>query len=138
MSLQDPGERPDCGGRRDQLGGSHPKLCRLRTQEHLRNCQVRGVFSNLALIGPVVSQFSVQATVIRLGLCSRMVSVYYWEDETGRMPLLRLFARHSLRPGHSLQLHLTSSVLLLADGFILIYLPAARTEMTSPTSRPFI
>lgn len=38
---QDPGQRSDRGGGRDQFGGGHSELCRLRTQEHLRNCQVR-------------------------------------------------------------------------------------------------
>lgn len=47
--LQDPGERSDCGGGRDQFGGSHPELCCLRTQEHLRNCQVRVSLNSLFL-----------------------------------------------------------------------------------------
>lgn len=39
--LQDPSERSDRGGGRDQLGGSHPELRRLGPAEHLRNRQVR-------------------------------------------------------------------------------------------------
>lgn len=45
--VQDPSERSDCGGGRDQLGGSHTKLRCLRAQEHLRNCQVRDALNHL-------------------------------------------------------------------------------------------
>lgn len=39
--LQDPGERPDRGGGRDQFGGSHSEFRRLGSPQHLGNCQVR-------------------------------------------------------------------------------------------------
>lgn len=40
VCVQDPGERPDCGGGWDQSGGRHPELRRLCPEEHIRNCQV--------------------------------------------------------------------------------------------------
>lgn len=39
--LQDPGERSDRGGGRDQSGGRHSELRRLRPQEHIGSRQVR-------------------------------------------------------------------------------------------------
>ena len=41
LCVQDPGERPDSGGGRDQPGGRHAELRRLSLKEHLRNRQVR-------------------------------------------------------------------------------------------------
>ncbi len=52
--LQDPGERSDCGGGRDQFGGSHSELCRLCTKEHLRNRQVRFNSCDTNLATPVL------------------------------------------------------------------------------------